>query len=137
MKAYWGSGGITPCILDFDNRRRRVVSFTRRPLYTQGKSPWYPLDRKLGGPQSRSGRGGEEKNSQPLPGLEPPIVQPAAKRHTTELLRLLLSQSNCYIFLVTSYLSIFYNNTISIGIQEDVPFWISSQYNRLSSLDSG
>jgi hypothetical protein len=36
-----------------------------------GKSPWYPLDRRLGGPQSRSGRGGEEKNSQPLPGIEP------------------------------------------------------------------
>jgi hypothetical protein len=28
-----------------------------------GKEPWYPLDRGLGGPQSRSGRGGEEKNS--------------------------------------------------------------------------
>jgi hypothetical protein len=35
-------------------------------LYPQGKSPWYPLDRRLGGPQSRSGRGGEEKNSQRL-----------------------------------------------------------------------
>jgi hypothetical protein len=41
-----------------------VVSFTTRPLYLQGKSPWYPLDRRLGGPQSRSGHGGEEKNSQ-------------------------------------------------------------------------
>jgi len=38
--------------------------------YPQGKSPWYPLDRRLGGPQSRSGRGGEEKNSQPLPGAQ-------------------------------------------------------------------
>jgi hypothetical protein len=28
------------------------------------------LDRRLGGPQSRSGRGGEEKNSQPPPGIE-------------------------------------------------------------------
>jgi hypothetical protein len=28
--------------------------------------PWYPLDRRLGGPQCRSGRGGEEKNSQTL-----------------------------------------------------------------------
>jgi hypothetical protein len=28
-----------------------VVSFTPRPLYPQGKSPWYPLDRRLGGPQ--------------------------------------------------------------------------------------
>jgi hypothetical protein len=48
-----------------------VVSFTPRPLYPQGKSPWYPLDRKLGEPQSRSGRGGEEKNSQPPPAIEP------------------------------------------------------------------
>jgi hypothetical protein len=45
-----------------------VVSFTPRPLYPQGKIPWYPLDRRLGRPQSRSGRGGEEKNSQPPPG---------------------------------------------------------------------
>jgi len=37
------------------------------PLYPQGKSPWYPLDRRLGGLQSPSGRGGEEKNSQSLP----------------------------------------------------------------------
>jgi hypothetical protein len=37
----------------------------------QGKSPWYPLDRRLGELQSRSGRGGEEKNSQPPPGIEP------------------------------------------------------------------
>jgi hypothetical protein len=40
-----------------------VVSFTRRPPYPQGKNSWYPLDRRLGGPQSRYGRGGEEKNS--------------------------------------------------------------------------
>jgi hypothetical protein len=38
---------------------------------SQGKSPWYLLDRRLGGPQSRSGRGGEEKNSQPPLGIEP------------------------------------------------------------------
>jgi hypothetical protein len=29
------------------------------------------LYRRLGGPQSRSGHGDEEKNSQPLPGIEP------------------------------------------------------------------
>jgi len=40
-----------------------MVSFTLPPLYPQGKSPHYPLDRRLGGPQSRSGHGGEEKNS--------------------------------------------------------------------------
>jgi hypothetical protein len=36
-----------------------------------GKEPLVSLDRKLGGPQSRSGRGGEEKNSQHPPGIEP------------------------------------------------------------------
>jgi hypothetical protein len=35
-----------------------VVSFTLRPLHPQGKSPWYPLDRRLGGHQSRSGHSG-------------------------------------------------------------------------------
>jgi hypothetical protein len=48
-----------------------VVSLTPQPLYPPGKSPWYPLDRRLDEPQSRSGRGGEEKNSQPPPQIEP------------------------------------------------------------------
>jgi len=47
-----------------------MVSFTLRPLYPQGKSPWYPLDRRLGGPQCRSGSGGEEKKFQSTPGIE-------------------------------------------------------------------
>jgi hypothetical protein len=34
------------------------------------------LDRRLGGHQSWYGHGGEDKNSQPLPGLEHPIIQP-------------------------------------------------------------
>jgi hypothetical protein len=52
-------------------RWRWVVSFTSRPLYPQSKSSWYPLYRRLGGLQSRSGRGGEEKNSKSSPGIEP------------------------------------------------------------------
>jgi hypothetical protein len=52
------------------------------------------MDRRLGGPQSRSGSGGEEKNSQeavvkrriPSPrresNLRTPIVQPVAQRYT-------------------------------------------------------
>jgi hypothetical protein len=47
-----------------------MVSFMPRPLY----------------PRSRSGRGGEENNSQPLPGLEPPIIQPLAQLYTTEFI---------------------------------------------------
>jgi hypothetical protein len=58
-------------------------------LPPQKKSPVpYPLDSRLGGTQSRSGRGGEEKNSQPLPGPKPSIIQPVAQRYTTELFRL-------------------------------------------------
>jgi hypothetical protein len=41
----------------------------------------------------RPGRGGEEKNSQPLPGLEPPI-QTVSQCCTTELSRLLLHTVN-------------------------------------------
>jgi hypothetical protein len=87
MKAYWGSGGIAPRILVLGTRWKWVVSFMPRPLYHQGKSSWYPLDRhwteavcltyrslypqrqgprhpldrRQGGSQSRSGGCGEEK----------------------------------------------------------------------------
>jgi hypothetical protein len=37
-----------------------------------GRNTGYPLDGRLVGLQSQSGRGGEEKNSQSFPGLEPP-----------------------------------------------------------------
>jgi hypothetical protein len=70
-------------------RWRWVITFTPRTLCPQGKCPWYPLKRRLGGPHSRSGRGGEEKNSQPLPALEPPTIQPVARRYTAELSRLM------------------------------------------------
>jgi hypothetical protein len=66
-----------------------VVSFTHRPLYHQGNRPWYLLDRLGGGVQSQYGRGVEEENSQPSPGLELPIIQPVAQRYTTQLSRLL------------------------------------------------
>jgi hypothetical protein len=36
-----GSGCIAPRILELVTKWRLVVSFTLRPLYLQGKSPWY------------------------------------------------------------------------------------------------
>jgi hypothetical protein len=68
----WESVVIIPRILDLGTRLRWVVSFTHRPLYPQGKNTWYPLDRRLGGSQSRSGRSGEEKNSQSPAGTRTP-----------------------------------------------------------------
>jgi hypothetical protein len=47
--------------LDLGTSWKWMVSFTPRPLYPRGKSPRYPLDRRLGGPQSQSGRYEEVK----------------------------------------------------------------------------
>jgi hypothetical protein len=92
MKAYWGVNVQLHAFFNLGTRWRWVVSFTPRLLYPQRKSPLYPLDRRLGGPQNRYGRGGEEKNSQPLPGLEPPIIQPVIQHYATELPRFLMWQ---------------------------------------------
>jgi hypothetical protein len=56
------------------------------------------LDRSLGGPHIRSGHGGEEKNFQLLPRLEPPITQPAAQRYTIELMTEIVSYFSKHIF---------------------------------------
>jgi hypothetical protein len=52
-----------------------------------GKELLYPLDRRLGGPQSRPGRGGEKKNSPHCPCQESNPGRPARSLATivTEL----------------------------------------------------
>jgi hypothetical protein len=50
----------------------RSCHFTRR-----GKSPWYPLDRRLSGPQNQSGLCGEETNLDPA-GKQTPAVHPVS-----------------------------------------------------------
>jgi hypothetical protein len=70
MKAYWGNVGINPRIL-WPRHQMEVNGQLHAPAALPPKSPWYPLDRKLGGLQSRSGLGGEEKHSQLPPGIEP------------------------------------------------------------------
>jgi hypothetical protein len=60
MKTYRGSGRIAPRILNL--RSMTVSGQLHAPdALSPGKSPRYPLDRRLSGPQSRSGRGGGEK----------------------------------------------------------------------------
>jgi hypothetical protein len=59
-------------------RRRWVVNATSRPLYP-GKGTRYPLHRRLGGPQSRSGL---VRKIFPPPGFDPRAVQPIASRYT-------------------------------------------------------
>jgi hypothetical protein len=57
-----GCGCIDQRIFDLGTSCRSMVSITSRPIYYRGKSPPYPLDRRLGGPQNRYGWHGEEKN---------------------------------------------------------------------------
>jgi hypothetical protein len=80
MKTYWGSGGIIPRVLDLGTRWRWVVSFTPLPVYLPGKELLLSLDRRLGGPQSRSGNDGERKIPSPRRDSNPdhPIIQPVA-----------------------------------------------------------
>jgi hypothetical protein len=61
-----------------------------RPLYPRERAP---------GIQSRSGRGGEERNSHHLSGIEPTIIQPVAQCCTTELSRLHIYIYIYYILL--------------------------------------
>jgi hypothetical protein len=71
MKMYWGSGDISTVL----NLASLVVS---GQLHPQGKSPRYPKHR-VGGPQSRCGRGGKETNPfLSATGNRTSVVQPVA-----------------------------------------------------------
>jgi hypothetical protein len=71
------SGSTAPHILKLGIWLGCVISFTLRPLYPQGKSPQYPFDRWLGGPQTQSGHGGDVKKITSLPLLE---IKPQSSR---------------------------------------------------------
>jgi hypothetical protein len=61
-------------------------------MEVSGHGPRYPLDRRLGGPQSRFGHSVEEKNSQPPPGIEPDHPACSLVAILTELSSLYLLQ---------------------------------------------
>jgi hypothetical protein len=85
MKAYRG-WCIDPRVLDPGTSWRWVVSFTPRPLYSLGKSPCYPLDRRLDEP--RTGLDDVEKRKMlPLPGLELRTVVHLARSQSLYRLR--------------------------------------------------
>jgi hypothetical protein len=73
-----GSGCIDLHFLDLCTSWRWVVSFTPRPLYSRRKGPWYPWDRRLGGPLIRFGRHGEEKILDPT-GTRTPTPRSSAR----------------------------------------------------------
>jgi hypothetical protein len=76
--AHRGSRGIALLFHDHGTIRGLGVSFTLRPLFTPGKIR-YPLYRRLGGPQGRSG---QLRKISPPPGFDPRTVQPVASHYT-------------------------------------------------------
>jgi hypothetical protein len=78
-------------ILELGARWRRVASLTPLSLYPLGTSSRYPWHRRLGGPQSSSGRWGVEKNLESNtghPALSPSLHRlsyPTPKRERTKL----------------------------------------------------
>jgi hypothetical protein len=81
-----GSGGIPLSVLNFGKRWMRVVvSFRFRPLCPRGRSAWYPLDRRLGGPVWTSM---QRQQSHCLPGNEAQSFCPWAVTLLTSLARL-------------------------------------------------
>jgi hypothetical protein len=68
--------------LDLSTSWRWVVSFTPVPLYPWGNGPRYPLNRRLGGPHSRSGWREVTILDPTGTNFGPSIVQPVASRYT-------------------------------------------------------
>ena len=69
MNAYRGSKGKAPLILNLSTRWKWVVRFTPG-RFTPGKEPRCPMNTKLGGSQSRSGRFRKQVNLFPLLSIE-------------------------------------------------------------------
>jgi hypothetical protein len=90
-----------------------LVSFTPRPLYPRGRSPRYPLYRRLGGPQSRSVRNGEVIILDPT-GIRTPTSQSSSPQPVaipTALSRLLYLLS-CLWCLTTLSISKLHSDTL-------------------------
>jgi len=64
-KMYWGSWGIALWIFILGTWWRWVVATMPQLLYAQSKNPWYPLDRRLGGP--RAGLNAVAVRKHPIP----------------------------------------------------------------------
>ena len=77
---------------------------------TSGKT-WYPLYRKLGGPQGRSGR---VRKISPPPGFDPRTVQPVASRYTDWAIP--APEVNDYIVSYAAYIIVYFIDYFKVGL---------------------
>jgi hypothetical protein len=108
----YGGGCIDPHSFYLGTSWKWVVIFTSRPLYPRGKSPWFPLDRRLGGPQNRSGRHGEKKILAPTGTRTPTSGRPARSQ---SLYRLSYPGSLCMFRAIQNVVM------ISVRLSQDSP----------------
>jgi hypothetical protein len=96
-------------ITDLGTRWRWAVNFTFWSLYIRGKSPWYPLYRRMGGYQSGSGHCGEEKILAPARNRNPslhPMSYPGSlirRASTTQVRSLVLRTGLLWRALVKTW----------------------------------
>ena len=115
------------------SRWKWVVCFTLCPLFRLGKSPLYPLNKRLVGFQSRSRLFGERKRLYPLPGRISRFVSPYLSR----CFKWISLPPLCYMvtFVVSTliehvinpstssgYFTYFTYCTISFNIKSSTPF---------------
>jgi len=78
-----GSRGIALLLLDHDTKRGEG-SASRPGRSLPPRKTWYPLYRRLDGPQGRSG---QVRKISPPPGFDPRTVQPVDSRYTDYAIR--------------------------------------------------
>jgi hypothetical protein len=88
MKAYWGSGGIAPRILNLGARWRWVASFTHWRFTPRETASGTHRIGNWVGPRAGIDTVVKRKNSQPLSGHVPPFIQPVVQRYIYELSRI-------------------------------------------------
>jgi hypothetical protein len=121
MKAYCGSGGIAPRIFTSALVGGELSASRPGRFSPQRKSPWYPSDRRLSGPQSRSGRDGEEKNSQPLPGLEPRSSIPWPTATPLSYSAWIYTSTAVYVFMAWCLTTLLLHFILEVNVLEGDP----------------
>jgi hypothetical protein len=83
-----------------------------QPLYTRQNNPWYPLNRRLGGPKSQSECSEEKKNVLAMPGI--------SLHHPAQSLVTILNELYSMVKMHISRLLMQIVHTINTEIKGDV-----------------
>ena len=97
--------------------------------------PGYPLYRRLGGPQDRSG---QVRKISPPPGFDPRNVQPVASSYTVGSVKCSLNQKQCMpdaVICNTDHIRPIFPNALSVGLQKSVVYGLKTSTDSLILLE--